>query len=110
MSCNVYLLKCDFGDEVLYKIGFTKRAVASRVKELKTGNANDIKIISIFTSEWAIKIESTLHRLYSSKRIDGEWFELNTKDADAFMQNCQTHHDNFELLSTENTYYIEHNR
>jgi hypothetical protein len=110
MSCNVYLLKCDFGDEVLYKIGFTKRPVTTRVKELKTGNANYIKIIHIFTSDLAIKIESTLHRLYNSKRINGEWFDLNNKDVELFMENCQTHHDNFELISTTNTYYIEHNR
>lgn len=109
MKCNLYLLKCDFGDEVLYKIGFTKRSVENRVKELKTGNANEIKIISVFQSKWAIKIESTLHRLYSSKRVDGEWFELNQGDVKSFMDNCQMHHDNLELISTSNTYYIDRN-
>lgn len=109
MKCNLYLLKCDFGDEVLYKIGFTKRSVESRLKELKTGNANDIKIISVYSSKWSIKIESILHRLYNSKRVNGEWFELSQNDVKSFMENCQTHHDNLELLSTSNTYYIERN-
>ncbi len=109
MNCNLYLLKCDFGDEVLYKIGFTKRSVESRIKELKTGNANEIKIVSVFQSKWAIKIESTMHRLHSSKRINGEWFELTPGDVKSFMDNCQTHHDNLELISATNTYYQDHN-
>jgi len=109
MKCNVYLLKCDFGDHLLYKIGFSKRPVEKRLNELKTGNACEIKIVNIFNSVWAIKIESTLHRLYSSKRVSGEWFDLNNDDVDQFINNCQLHHDNLELLSTTNTYYIDRN-
>lgn len=109
MKCNVYLLKCDFGDHLLFKIGFSKRSVEKRVRELKTGNACEIKIVSIFSSIWAIKIESTLHRLYSSKRVSGEWFDLTEIDVDNFIFNCQLHHDNMELISSENTYFIDRN-
>ena len=109
MKSNVYLLKCDFGDQLLYKIGFTKRPVEKRLKELKTGNANEIKIVSVYNSEWSIKIESIFHRLYSSKRVAGEWFELSTTEVDNFLENCKLHQSNLELLSTTNTYYIDKN-
>jgi hypothetical protein len=47
MGCNVYLLKCDFGDEVNINRIHKTPACNPWHKELKTGNANYIKIIHV---------------------------------------------------------------
>lgn len=103
---TVYLIASGV-DEKQYKIGYTKRPVEERIKEFKTGNSNDLEIISIFESKWAVKIESYLHRLFKSKRIKGEWFNLSNDDIKSFHECCEKTHNNIELLATKNSYIID---
>ena len=106
MYYKVYLISSgDF--EKQYKIGYTRRDVEDRVKEFKTGNSNNLEIISVFESKWGTKIESSLHRKYKTKKIDGEWFDLNQEDVDSFKLECERIHDMFELISNQNTYIID---
>ena len=104
---KVYFISSELNDTILYKIGITKREVKDRLKELKTGNAAKLDIVNIFESKWASKIESNLHIFYNKKRIEGskEWFNLEQDDVIEFMNRCQTIHNNFELLSSNNTWY-----
>lgn len=90
-----------------YKIGYTKREVKNRLKELKTGNSQTLDVISIFESKWGNKIESYLHRRFKDKKIDGEWFELNDYDVNNFISLCVSHHEALEILDKENTYILE---
>lgn len=102
---KVYLIRNS--DENQYKIGYTRREVEQRVKEFKTGNCNDLQIISVYESEWGTKIEASLHRKFKWKKIDGEWFYLEKEEVKNFINECQSLHDNFELLSSSNSYIQE---
>lgn len=103
----VYLICADTNGEKLYKIGFTKRKIETRLKEFKTGNAAKLYLVDSFTSKWGTKIESSLHRIFKTKKISGEWFSLNEEDVDSFNGYCQTLHDNFEFITEHNTYYLD---
>ena len=106
MYYKVYLISS--GDvEKQYKIGYTRRDVEDRVREFKTGNSNNLEVISVFESKWGTKIESSLHRKYKTKKIDGEWFYLNKDDIGNFQNECKRMHDMFELISNQNTYIID---
>ena len=106
---KVYLISSEINNEILYKIGITKRDVKQRLKELKTGNAATLDIVNVFESKWATKIEANLHTTYETKRIDGskEWFNLAKEDVELFTSRCQMVHDNLEFLSKNNTWIID---
>jgi hypothetical protein len=104
---NVYLICSEFEGRRLYKIGYTRREVSKRIKELKTGNASELYVIDSFKSKWGTKIESQLHRTFKTKKVNGEWFDLNGDDVRSFMVKCQTIHETFEMITTNNTYYLE---
>ena len=54
---NVYLLYTEDGK---YKIGYTRRKVLERIKELQTGNSNNFTVINTYESKWGTKIEAAL--------------------------------------------------
>jgi hypothetical protein len=64
-------------------------------------------LIDYFESIWGSKIESQIHNIYKSRRLNGEWFDLNNNDLLSFKENCQMLHDNLELINSHNTYHIE---
>jgi hypothetical protein len=86
---NIYLISCGEGDDKKYKIGYTKNKVENRVKQLKTGNSEELIIEKVYQSKWATKIESILHRNYKQSKISGEWFKLTQKDVDNFLIQCK---------------------
>ena len=109
---NVYLICSYIGDSKIYKIGHTKRNVEDRIKDFKTGNCSVIEIVDSFKSKWGTKIESLLHKKFKlqQKGISGEWFLLNDYDVSIFKAECEKIHNNFELITNENTYYLEKNK
>jgi len=104
---NIYLISSETNGQKLYKIGITKRAIETRMKELKTGNAAELAIVDSFESRWATKIEASLHRQFRPKRISGEWFGLDFLDIEEFKSKCRLLHENFELMDSHNTYVID---
>lgn len=102
---KVYLIKNLDDDQ--YKIGYTRRTVEQRIKEFKTGNCNELKLIHQFESKWGSKIEAVLHRKYKWKKIDGEWFYLEKEEVDNFILECQKIHQNLEILNKTNSLIIE---
>jgi hypothetical protein len=106
---KVYLISSEINNHTLYKIGITKREVKDRLKELKTGNAATLNIVNVFESKWATKIESNLHSYFVRKKIEGskEWFNLEETDVNEFLERCQMIHNNMELISKNNTWYID---
>lgn len=104
---NVYLICSEIGDEKLYKIGFTRRRIEDRIKEFETGNGTNLFIVDSFKSKWATKIESKIHKIFKSKKIKGEWFYLNEDDISMFNKYCEIIHNNYEIISTQNTYFLE---
>lgn len=103
----VYLISAEFNGNTLYKIGHTRRKVETRVKEFKTGNASNFEIIERFESKWATKIESSLHRYFCTKKVNGEWFDLDYEDVSKFKSMCETTHNSLEVISKYNTYIID---
>ena len=74
---SIYLVCSEIGGQKLHKIGFTRRTPEKRIKEFKTGNASEIYLVDSFQSEWGTKIEAMLHKIYKSKKVEGEWFNLD---------------------------------
>lgn len=104
---KVYLIEAEIDNNLYYKIGYTKREVGKRVNELKTANACNLSIITVFESKWGTKIETSLHKMFKGKKINGEWFYLSQEDVKNFREHCKRIHDNFEMLTTENTYVMD---
>ena len=90
----VYLLRVEGTD--IYKIGFSASNPSKRVKSLQTGNAYPIVLVDYFESDYARKIEKTLHRSYSHFkyiesdffRLKGEWFALEFSTFYFFKDTC----------------------
>ena len=93
---NVYLISAETNGKKLYKIGYTKRKVEERIREFKTGNTAKFSIIEVFNSKWGTKIEASLHRQFSRKKIQGEWFDLDEDEISMYRMICQ------RLLKTSN--------
>ena len=106
----VYLICAEFESRRLYKIGYTRRPIEKRIKEIKTGNGHEIYLVSSFKSKWGTKIESQMHRTFKSKKINGEWFDLTDEEVESFIEKCKFTHNMIELITTNNTYYLETGR
>lgn len=100
---TIYLLT---NNDDQYKIGITKYSGKKRIKSLSTGNSDEIDVISEFKSKYNRKIEGALHKRYGIKRLKGEWFQLNKKDIQNFISECQSLHDTFEFLENSGNPFI----
>jgi hypothetical protein len=106
MYC-VYLVCSEIDGKKLHKIGFTRRTPEIRIKEFKTGNASNMSVVNRFNSKWGTKIESRLHNLFFQKKVNGEWFELDESDIEKFSEVCQLIDKNLNLISENNTYFLD---
>jgi len=102
----IYLFECA-SDFVKYKIGYTrnKATLKKRVKALQTGNPEKIQIINYHETKHGRKVETTLHNIYSTKRLEGEWFELEVYDADNFLDTCNKIENNFDFIISSQNYF-----
>jgi len=108
LSGYIYLFESTSEHETLYKIGFTKNrnTLKKRVKQLQTGNPNKIKMVDFFESNHGRKVETTLHQIHSTKRLEGEWFDLDKYDVDNFTSSCEKLETNFNILQkSQNPFY-----
>lgn len=83
---KIYILQV--GD--FFKIGYTTNSVEKRVKQLQTGSPDKITIKYIFESNYKMSVERSLHRLFSHKRISGEFFDLSVDDLNKIPTLCST--------------------
>lgn len=83
----VYLLK-DSGSENIFKIGVTRGKIEKRIKQLQTGNSEDICLIDYYETNYPFFIERNFHNIYDSKNVKNEWFLLTTEDVDKFKEMC----------------------
>lgn len=104
MVKNVYLVSALVDDNKIYKIGYTRRDVNVRINEFKTGNPYEFEILKVYTTDkYGSSIEKKLHSTFNSKKINGEWFQLDQEDIDNFLNLCDVYHDMFNTLC-DNTY------
>lgn len=80
----VYLIRC--GSRGPIKIGIAKN-VESRLSSLQTANPYELSLIAKVKCDsrrHALEMETRLHKVFSQKRIRGEWFKgnINLKTAD----------------------------
>lgn len=86
-----------------YKIGISKNpASEGRVKNLQTGNHNELIIIYEIKSKCYTTLEKTLHRAYHHNHLRGEWFEL--LNPDVIIQEITKINNNLEILLEKSTY------
>ena len=96
----IYLFETVSEYETKYKIGYTrnKATLKKRVKALQTGNPEKIHIVEHFPTKHGRKVEITLHSIYSQKRLEGEWFDLERYDVEEFHESCEKLESNFDIL------------
>jgi len=91
----IYLIR--LSENSYYKIGVTKN-INKRIKQLQTGNAEEIYLIDSYQSEYAYKIENALHNFYSNKNKYNEWFEFTLEDEVNFLKDCKKIENNIIFL------------
>lgn len=102
---HVYLIG-EIGNEGRYKIGSTRaKDVNKRLKQLQTGNANELYIKESYETEYPFKIEKMLHNHFKSSNLMGEWFELSESDVEAFKGVCEEKKKVVESLK-DNPFYF----
>ena len=102
---KIYLLQSVYESRLVYKIGFTKGSIESRIRQLSTGNCVDIKLVKYFdTDKYHSKIEKMLHKDYYNNRVNREWFYLDEVDVQNFIANCKKYYDVLDMLNQNNTY------
>jgi hypothetical protein len=84
VSNYLYLVQCN----ECFKIGVAGN-VEARLVALQTGNPYQLVVRSCYEYENASTVEQSLHQKYASKRVSGEWFQLDSADLTQFDQICE---------------------
>ena len=85
----VYLIG-EMKNEGRFKIGSTKCIdVNKRLKQLQTGNSNELYIREFFQTDRPFRLEKMLHNRFKNANLIGEWFELNDEDVKQFKTICE---------------------
>lgn len=87
MKSGIVYLLCD-GER--FKIGMTNRKdINKRIKELQTGNSNEIWLHSYYETNYPTKIEKMMHARHASSNIKNEWFDLSVDQVLNFKNECK---------------------
>lgn len=70
----VYLL-CNPSNDT-FKIGVTKNEIEKRIKQLETGNDEDIFIASYHYTQYPYRLEKMLHTHFTTYHVNREWFKF----------------------------------
>lgn len=85
-DCHVYLIAHKDADGAFVspvKVGITK-SLGSRLASLQTGNPKPIGLVFAFNTpafEFARYFEQAFHELNAERRLNGEWFDMEPRDA-----------------------------
>ncbi len=94
---KVYLIESNINGIITYKIGKTSRNTNTRLLELSTGNAGEMRVVCEYETKNASTLEIALHSKFSTKRLSGEWFD-DTLTKDDFIKSCQEIDNNIKKL------------
>lgn len=95
MSNYIYLIAGDGPCKGFYKIGKAKNP-AKRIKQF-TKMPFGMQIAHVVKCDNANLIESKLHEFFSDKRVNGEWFTLDSQQVDMFTL-CNDECDLLEMI------------
>ena len=109
---QIYLIKAN--EINLYKIGISKNA-DSRVKQLQTGCPYLLELVHYYEPKmFANKVEKIMHRSMSIYKknenltsLMGEWFDLDLKEINNFVYNCQEAEKNLTILYESGNHFIK---
>jgi hypothetical protein len=99
---SVYLIR---GNDGRYKIGIAKNP-KQRIRQLQTGNSDELTLIETYQSENASKIETALHNRFSHVRQSGEWFDLSITEEVNFIKMCSSIDESITLLKKMNNIFV----
>lgn len=99
---SVYLIRANDGK---YKIG-TAKYPEKRLRQLQTGNSDELLLIETYQSHNARKIETILHNHYSYGKERGEWFNLSVEDECKFRNFCEKIEKSLYLLKQMGNEFI----
>ena len=88
-----------------YKIGVSKHP-KKRVKQLQTGNSSELKLVEVYQSEHAHKVERSLQRRYSYLKKEGEWFDLGISEEISFLTDCKQINESIDILKKSGNVFI----
>lgn len=93
----VYLLG-DSGQDNTFKIGMTRGNINKRIKQLQTGNGEEIYLVNFYETDYPFFLERSLHLKYYPKQKKNEWFTLDCEDIIHFKEHCKMFEDNARSL------------
>lgn len=99
----VYLL-AEMGDNLRYKIGFSK-SPDERIKSLRTGNSDEIMELHRYQSYNYIQVEGILHRKFQKDRVHLEWFEMTDEQVMSFMDEAKKADELIDFLKNNNHFF-----
>lgn len=97
----VYLIE-DFNNNI-YKIGVTKD-LKKRLRNLQTGNSNQISIKYTYETEYPFRIEQMLHNKFKEYKELNEWYNLPKEIVNNFYGYCDQFSDIIDNLK-DNPYF-----
>ena len=89
----VYFVK-DNSDQV--KIGYTKRNVKDRVREL---NSPNLILILEYETKYPTQLEKALHFRFKKHNIEREWFQLDDYKIDDIKKICEILNESICLIN-----------
>lgn len=93
----VYLLG-DVGHDNVFKIGVTRKDIDKRIKQLQTGNGEEIYLVNYHETDYPFFLERSLHLKFFPKQKLNEWFILEHNDVMNFKQHCLEIENTVEAL------------
>ena len=96
----VYFVK-DNSDQV--KIGYTKRNVKDRIKQLNSPNL--IPILE-FETKYPTQLEKALHFRFKKHNIEREWFCLDDFKVEELKQICEMLNEGLCAIKENNTFKL----
>lgn len=90
----------------MFKIGSTrKKNIIERLKQLQTGNPEELYIKDYFETSKPFLLENMLHRHYFKENTFNEWFELNEEKIKGFHDTCEKYQN--IIKSLQNNSYMQ---
>lgn len=90
----------------MFKIGSTrKKNILERLKQLQTGNPEELYIKDYFETSKPFLLENMLHRHYFKDNAFNEWFELNDEKIKGFHDTCEKYQ--YIIESLKNNSYMQ---
>lgn len=83
----VYIMYCkDLEGRTIHKVGISSD-VKKRINSMQSGNPFKIKVLKLFKTPNASKVEKLIHKELRESRLTGEWFYLESESQKEKLKN-----------------------